>query len=115
MRTSAAAWLQQFAISFTRFMQRELEWIGWHEATVLLALLIIVLASWAFMAIADRVFEGRTQSFDEWAVRAFRQPKDPGIPIGPEWTREVGRDLSALGGVTVLTLLTVVVAGFLWI
>jgi undecaprenyl-diphosphatase len=36
-------------------------------------------------------------------------------PIGPEWLHEAGRDLTALGGVAVLTLITVAVAGFLWL
>lgn len=115
VRNSDSLWLQSISKPFIRFLQRELEWIGWHEATVLMALLLIVLATWAFVAIADRVSEGRTQSFDDWALRVFRQTEDPAVPIGPDWTREMGRDLTALGGLTVLTLLTFAVAGFLLI
>lgn len=115
MKTSFLSWFQRFSTSFNRLVTQELEWIGWHEATVLIALLLIVLAIWGFVAIADKVFEGQTQTFDDWAVRAFRRTDDPSTPIGPAWTREVGRDLSALGGLTVLVLLTIVVAGFLWI
>jgi undecaprenyl-diphosphatase len=53
--------------------------------------------------------------FDEWAIRAMRNADDPAKPIGPAWLHEAGRDLTALGGVAVLTLITVAVAGFLWL
>ncbi|KQS05139.1 hypothetical protein ASG11_03530 [Sphingomonas sp. Leaf357] len=36
-----------------------------------------------------------------------------GVPIGPAWVRAAMVDITALGGVTVLTLVTIVVAGFL--
>jgi hypothetical protein len=39
----------------------------------------------------------------------------PSRPIGPHWLPEVGRDLTALGGVAALTLTTVFVAGYLLI
>ena len=90
-----------------------LEWIGRHNAGVLLALLIIILAIWAFVGLAYEVVTGSTVSFDEWCVRSLRRADDPSKPIGPNSLAEVGRDLTALGGVTVLTLLTLAVAGFL--
>jgi undecaprenyl-diphosphatase len=80
---------------------------------VLIAVLILVLGTWAFIAIADEVREGGTQKFDDWAVRALRQRDNPAIPIGPRWLHEVGRDITALGGVAVLTLVTFAVAGYL--
>ena len=36
-----------------------------------------------------------------------------GVPIGPAWVRAAMIDITALGGVTVLTLVTIIVAGFL--
>src|SRR5262249_40656487 len=68
---------------------------------------------WAFIGLADSVREGDTQSFDERAVRALRRPDDPATPLGPRWLHEVGRDLTALGGVVVLSLLTLAVGIFL--
>jgi undecaprenyl-diphosphatase len=91
----------------------QLEWIGRHNAGVLIALLIIVLAVWAFVALAHKVVAGGTLSFDETCLRALRRADDPAKPIGPGWLAEVARDVTALGGVTVLTLLTLAVAGFL--
>src|SRR5437879_5808188 len=79
-----------------------LEWIGRHNAGVLSALLIIVLAVWAFAVLAHKVVTGSTLSFDESCLRALRRTDDPARPIGPDWLPEVGRDLTALGGVTFL-------------
>lgn len=101
--------------SLAHFVQRDLDWIGRHEATVLLALLLVVLAVWSFVALADNVSDGDAQHFDEWAVRALRRADDLARPIGPNWLIEVGRDLTSLGGGAVLTLLTFTVAGYLWI
>lgn len=40
---------------------------------------------------------------------ALRVPGSPTTPIGPPWLSEAARDVTALGGVAVLTLLTVLV------
>jgi undecaprenyl-diphosphatase len=96
-----------------RPLKSALEWLGTHVNVVLVALLLVVSCAWAFIVIADNVKEGKTQRFDDWAVRVLRQPNDPAVPIGPAWLPEVGRDLTALGGVAVLTLITLAVVGFL--
>jgi undecaprenyl-diphosphatase len=90
-----------------------LMWIGGHELNVLAALLVLAVAMLAFIKLADAVVAGTTMPFDEWAVKALRQPDDPATPIGPPWLAEVARDITALGGVTLLMLLTLGVAGFL--
>jgi len=89
-----------------------IQWLGRHELIVLLAVLVVVAGTWGFIALADVVLEGRTQSFDESALRALRRPDNPSMPIGPEWMAEVGRDLTAVGGLAVLLLATLAVAGF---
>jgi undecaprenyl-diphosphatase len=91
-----------------------LAWLGRHETDVLVALLILTASVWAFVRVASGVAAGSTTRFDEWALMALRQPDDPATPIGPSWLRETARDLTALGGVAFLTLLTLAIAGFLW-
>jgi undecaprenyl-diphosphatase len=91
------------------------DWIGSHELSVQVALLLVALGVWAFIKIADEVAEGETMKFDGWAVRILRDPHDASKPIGPAWLAEVGRDLTALGGAAFLSLLTIVVVGFLWL
>ena len=92
-----------------------ISWLAGHVNIVLVAVLLIVGGTWGFIALADEVREGDTQRFDDWAVRAMRRADDPSWPIGPHWLPEVGRDLTALGGVAVLSLTTAFVAGYLLI
>ncbi len=90
-----------------------LNWLRWREFALLFAVAVAVSGVWAFIAIADEVLEGDTQHFDEMVVRSLRRTDDPAIPIGPEWLAEVGRDVTALGGIAVLVLVTLFVGGYL--
>jgi undecaprenyl-diphosphatase len=98
-----------------RFVRPVLDWIGGHEVNVLVALFLLCVAVWGFIELADEVNSGDTARFDEWAIRALRDPNDPATPIGPRWLAELGRDMTALGGIGFVTLLTITVAGFLWL
>jgi undecaprenyl-diphosphatase len=69
----------------------------------------------AFIGIADEVLEGDTMRFDRWLLLALRTPGDPADPIGSAWVEEMFRDLTALGGVAVLGLLTLFALGYLWL
>jgi undecaprenyl-diphosphatase len=100
-------------------------WLREHQHfVVMIALLIIVSGTWFFIALADEVLEGDTQHFDDRIIHLLQKPAPSinagditprTIPIGPEWLREVGRDMTALGGVAVLTLVTFSVAGYMLI
>jgi undecaprenyl-diphosphatase len=80
--------------------------------TVVLVLLVAG-SLWAFLTIAGEVREGETAAFDRHLLLLLRDPADPTHPLGPLWLREMGRDMTALGGIAVLTLLTCVVVSFL--
>ncbi len=101
------------ATTATSGQHSPLVWIGRHHAGILISLLIVVVAVWVFAAVSYEVVSGDTLSFDESCLRALRRTDDPAKPIGPDWLAEVGRDLTAMGGVAVLTLLTLAVVGFL--
>ena len=73
------------------------------------------LAIWAFIEVADEVVEGESRATDSRVLLALRNSDDLSDPIGPLWVEELGRDFTALGGVGVLTLLTLSVAGYLWL
>ncbi|HEY3243203.1 MAG TPA: phosphatase PAP2 family protein [Phycisphaerae bacterium] len=83
------------------------------EGTVLLAALAVVLFTWAFAALANRVVEGQTQNFDERVILLMRRPQQPAEPIGPRWLKQAAIDLSALGGPAVLVSMTLAVVGYL--
>jgi undecaprenyl-diphosphatase len=91
---------------------RILSWLGGHEMTVLLALAGIVAGVWLFAVLADEVVEGGTTIFDQKLLLAFRH-SDTHALLGPPAVQEAARDITALGGFAVLSLVTVIAAGLL--
>ena len=63
--------------------------------------------------LAAEVVEKDTGKFDERLLLALRQPADKSVPIGPHWTLQVARDLTAFGSAVGIGLVTAVVAGYL--
>lgn len=96
-------------------VRKPIDWLRWLEIKILLGVLIVVGGTWGFIELADKVKDGDTQRFDDWAIRALRHANNPAVPIGPEWMHEIGRDLTALGGIAVLTLAILAVVGFLFL
>ena len=84
-----------------------------REWSVLAVALFLLGAIWAFLEIADEVQEGDTHQFDEAILLAMRNPVDLADPIGPGWVEEIGRDLTALGGMAVLVMIVLATSGFL--
>ncbi len=91
---------------------RSLAWLGGHELGILLLLFAIAGGVWAFATLASDVKEGETYGFDRRILLALRRPGDL-APKGSPAVQEAVRDVSALGGVTLLSLVTVVAVGFL--
>lgn len=83
------------------------------QLPIFLALAVIVGGSWGFVELASEVIEGDTKAFDEWALQAMRNPDNPADPLGPRWLEEAGRDITALGGVAVLSIVILAVCGYL--
>ena len=67
----------------------------------------------AFLALASEVLEGETNGFDKAILIGLRKPGDLADPIGPHWLGLAMRDVTALGGFTVVSLVTVAAIGFL--
>jgi undecaprenyl-diphosphatase len=93
-------------------LNRFLALLGKHELGVLLAFAGIFCGVWLFAAIAGVVMEGDTQAIDQRLLLAMRDPGDHS-PLGPPSVQDAARDVTALGGVTVLTLVTLATGGFL--
>ncbi|WP_020179116.1 phosphatase PAP2 family protein [Methylopila sp. M107] len=66
----------------------------------------------AFISIADEMVEGETRGFDSAILLALRQAGDPKQPIGPQWLESAMIDVTSLGGVAVLTLLSVLAVAY---
>ena len=85
------------------------------EPVALVVLAIGTASLWGFIEIAEEVFEGDTQAFDRWVVRALRDPINSADPIGPPWVEEMARDATTLGGFAWIAFSTVVIAVYLWL
>jgi undecaprenyl-diphosphatase len=68
-----------------------------------------------FYSLSRAVEAGVTADVDRELLLAMRTPGDPSDPIGPRWVEEVGRDVTALGGVAVTALLISTVTAFFWL
>jgi undecaprenyl-diphosphatase len=82
---------------------------------VLLIVLAILLGACGFIAVAIGVKAGVTRNIDEMLLRAPRDAGDPARTLGPAWLEEVARDLTAIGGIAALSLVTAAVSGYLLI
>ena len=80
-----------------------------RHVTVLVGLLVIVSGTWGLVGLTDTVLEGHTQRFDDRLIRwCVTHRHKPAIV-------DAARDLTALGGVTVLAMVVSAVVGFLLI
>lgn len=93
------------------FSDTIVDWLGGRSLLMLVAGLVVVAGTWGFIALLDEVQEGDTQHFDNWAVTYLSRFHGDGYGV----LEEVGRDITALGGVTVLLFFTLAVVGFLLI
>lgn len=78
------------------------------ETRVLLSLILGAGALWAFLNLGGEMAEGETDAFDRRLILALRTPGALGDPIGPKSVEEAVRDMTALGGTTVVALVTTV-------
>ncbi len=85
-----------------------------HADSNLLVLFLLAAAGvLVFLMLASEVREGEVFGVDRWLIQALRSPDDPSVPIGPLWLRRALTDITVLGGSPVLTLLTIISAGYL--
>jgi undecaprenyl-diphosphatase len=88
-------------------------WVrGNVELGALFVLALAITGVWAFAELADEVVEGTTRNLDRDLLLLLRTPGNLDDPIGPDWVEEIMRDVTAMGGIAVLTLATLAVAGF---
>ena len=78
------------------------------ESRALIVLIAAAGALWGFFNIASEVGEGDTKALDTHLLLMLRNAAEPSDPIGSQALQESMRDVTALGGVTVITLVTTV-------
>jgi undecaprenyl-diphosphatase len=76
------------------------------EARVLAGVALVAGAFWAFLSLGGEMLEGDTRGVDRRLILMFRTPGRPDDPIGGHNVEEAVRDVTALGGTTLIVLLT---------
>jgi undecaprenyl-diphosphatase len=98
------------------WVRRAWRWVGIRlgraDLVVLLAALAGVVGVLVFLVIADNVTEGGPGHVDERLLLVLRERGDPADPLGPKWLEEAGRDVTALGGYAVLSMLVALVVAY---
>lgn len=79
----------------------------------LVAVFLLLASTWAFLRLWWAVGAGSVESFDTTVLLALRSRVDANDPIGPPWLQELGRDMTALGGVGVIVGVTLLTVGLL--
>jgi undecaprenyl-diphosphatase len=79
---------------------------------VLLFLLAAALGI-VFAIILSELLEGDTVAVDRAILQLFRAPGNPSEPLGPYWLQVMARDVTSLGGLAILTLVTIASLGYL--
>jgi undecaprenyl-diphosphatase len=79
------------------------------EIKVLVAALAVVVGTLTFIFIAGFVAKGSTNYFDVQVLRSLRTTGNLARPIGPRWLFEIMRDITSLGGSTIVSLITIFV------
>lgn len=87
--------------------------MGWKEFVLLVSVAAVCLGVAVFAGVTETVAEGEYHEAEKRLMQSLRRADDPSVPVGPRWLRHVSLDISALGGGAVLTLMTLVVLGYL--
>ncbi len=96
------------------FIRRALS-LARTEFAALSALLVVGLGVSIFADLAEDMREGDGQAFDQWVLSAMRPNADPSDAWGPWWLSTAANDITALGGISVLTLFATIAVIFLFL
>jgi undecaprenyl-diphosphatase len=97
----------------SKVLRKPLLWVARHELGINLAVGASALGVFVFVKVASEVRAGDATNFDRALLLSLRNPANVSDPVGPQWLEEMGRDFTALGGVGLLTLITLGVVGYL--
>lgn len=85
------------------------------EITGLIIVLLLGASLFTFAELAEEMREGETLSFDRAVLLALRDPQNLSDPLGPDWLESAVADITSLGGKAVLTIIVLIVSGFLFL
>jgi len=76
------------------------------EFSILAAGVAIAGCFWAFVELSEVARDASPHAFDTEILLSFREAGQPDNPIGPRWLEEAVRDVTSLGSMAVLVLIT---------
>lgn len=85
------------------------------RANPLILFLAAALFLFIFGFVAQEVTEGKTSAVDRFIILSLRDPANPSVPLGPPWLQEAARDVTSLGSIVVLAIITFAVVGYLFL
>lgn len=88
---------------------------GRKEPLLALAAVACLFAFSLFGEVVEEVLEGDAHALDNTLLMLLRDPADPANPLGPRWLEEMMRDLTGMGGIIILSLVTAAAALYLLI
>jgi undecaprenyl-diphosphatase len=94
-------------------MRRIRSWLNQYEPMTLITFACLAGGLFLLQRLTSEVLEGETLGFDRTVLLSLRQPGDLSRPIGPAWLTHAVGDITSLGGVTVLALLTLLATAYL--
>ncbi|WP_137129650.1 phosphatase PAP2 family protein [Rhizobium sp. FY34] len=98
---------------YERLPQRLVQRVVSMELATLLIFALLAGSLFLFAKLTGEVLEGDTHALDEALLLLLRQPGDLSLPIGPAWLGHAVKDITALGGVTVLSIMTLLAGLYL--
>jgi len=85
------------------------------RANPLILFLAAALFLFIFGFVSQEVTEGKASAFDRFIILSLRDPANPSVPFGPAWLQEAARDVTSLGSIVVLAIITVAAVGYLFL
>lgn len=86
-----------------------------REFGIIITCLAFIAGLWLFIEVTENVSDKESHAFDEYVLTSFREAGNLAEPVGPDWVEDVARDITALGSKTLLVLIVLSVAGFLFL
>ena len=86
-----------------------------QQPFVIAAIIACFFAFSFFGEVVDEVLEGDSHALDEKILMMLRDADNIESPIGPPWLEEMMRDFTALGGIGILTLMSIAAATYLFV
>lgn len=109
LRERSIGWLFQGVVAARTLRER----VGRREILALATLSASAALLMGFVELAGDVLEGDTRAFDRAVLLSLREAGDPAATVGPWWLDIAARDITSLGSITVLLLVSALVVVYL--